>query len=74
MALLLRSLPTSAVPATSPPLAPASVFDSTAIGQLEMELGNACTVRLKGTIDPKLLRVAIHAAGRLNGTGRGGRT
>jgi hypothetical protein len=29
-------------------------------------------VRLKGTVDPKLLRVAIRAAGRLGGTTQGG--
>ena len=41
-------------------------------GQLEIELANACVVRLKGAVDPKLLRIAIHAAGRLGGDGRGG--
>jgi hypothetical protein len=41
-------------------------------GQLEIELANACIVRIKGAIDHELLRVAIHAAGRLGGDGRGG--
>ena len=36
-------------------------------GQLEIELANACIVRLKGAVDPELLRIAIHAAGRLDG-------
>ena len=63
--------PASGNPASSPPFVPVSILDSTAIGQLEIELGNACTVRLKGTVDPQLLRVAIYAAGRLNGTGEG---
>ena len=63
--------PAIANPASNPPFVPVSILDSTASGQLEIELGNACTVRLKGAVDPKLLRVAIHAAGRLNGTGQG---
>ena len=41
-------------------------------GQLEIELANSCIVRLKGAVDPELLRVAIHAAGQLRGDGRGG--
>jgi transposase-like protein len=40
-------------------------------GQLEVELANACVVRLTGTVDPVLLRAAIRAAGRLGGQGRG---
>ena len=43
-----------------------------AAGQLEIELANACIVRLKGAVDPELLRIAIHAAGRIDGDGRGG--
>ena len=35
-------------------------------------LANDCVVRLKGAVDPELLRIAIHAAGRLGGDGRGG--
>ena len=42
------------------------------VGQLEIELANACIVRLKGAVDPELLRIAIRAAGRLGGDGRGG--
>ena len=51
---------------------PVSIRDAGAAGQLEIELANACIVRLKGTVDPELLRIAIHAAGRLDGDGRGG--
>ena len=40
-------------------------------GQLEVELANACVVRLTGSVNPVLLRVAIHAAGRLGDQGRG---
>ena len=40
-------------------------------GQLEIELANACVVRLKGAVDPELLRIAIHAAGQLGGHERG---
>jgi hypothetical protein len=41
---------------------PVSILDAGA-AQLEIELANACVVRLKGADDPELLRVAIHAAG-----------
>jgi transposase-like protein len=51
---------------------PVSIVDSSASGLLEIEFGNACTVRLKGAVDPQLLRVAIRAAGRLGGTTQGG--
>ena len=40
--------------------------------QQQIELANACIVRLKGAVDPELLRIAIHAAGRIDGNGRGG--
>jgi transposase-like protein len=51
---------------------PVSIVDSSAGGLLEIEFGNACTVRLMGAVDPKLLRVAIRAAARLGGTTQGG--
>jgi transposase-like protein len=51
---------------------PVSIVDASMDGLLEIEFGNACTVRLKGAIDPKLLRVAICAAGRVGGTTQGG--
>ena len=54
------------------PFLPVSILNAGAAGQLEIELANACVVRLKGTVDPELLRIAIHAAGRLGGAGQGG--
>jgi transposase-like protein len=52
---------------------PVSILDAAgAAGQLEIELANACIVRLKGAVDPELLRIAIHAAGRIGGDARGG--
>ena len=57
---------------STPAFLPVSILDVGASGQLEIELANACVVRLKGTVDPRLLRIAIHAAGQLGGDGRGG--
>jgi hypothetical protein len=51
---------------------PVSIRDAGAAGQLEIELANACVVRLKGAVDPRLLRIAIYAVGRLGGDRRGG--
>jgi transposase-like protein len=58
--------------ASTPAFLPVSILNPGAAGQLEIELANACIVRLKGTVDLELLRIAIHAAGRLDGDGRGG--
>ena len=58
--------------ASAPAFLPVSILDAGAAGQLEIELANACVVRLKGTVDPKLLRIAIRAAGRLGGNEQGG--
>jgi transposase-like protein len=58
--------------ASTPAFLPVSILHAGPAGQLEIELANGCIVRLKGTIDPELLRIAIHAAGRLGGDGRGG--
>ena len=58
--------------ASTPAFLPVSILDAGPAGQLEIELANACIVRLKGTVDPELLRIAIHAAGRLGGDQRGG--
>ena len=58
--------------ASTPAFLPVSILDAGRAGQLEIELANACVVRLQGAVDPKLLRIAIHAAGRLGGNGRGG--
>ena len=51
---------------------PVSILDAGPTGHLEIALSNACVVRLTGAVDPELLRIAIHAAGRLGGGGRGG--
>jgi hypothetical protein len=48
-----------------------SIIDSTAGAQLEIELTNACVVRLKGVIDPTMLQAAIAAAGELDGSREG---
>jgi transposase-like protein len=58
--------------ASTPAFLPVSILDAGAVGQLEIELANACIVRLKGAVDPELLRIAIRVAGRLGGEGRGG--
>jgi transposase-like protein len=58
--------------ASTPAFLPVAILPAGPAGQLEIELANACIVRLKGAIDPELLRIAIHAAGRLGGDGRGG--
>ena len=58
--------------ASTPAFLPVSIRDDGTTGQLEIVLANACVVRLKGAVDPQLLRIAIHAAGRLGGDGRGG--
>jgi AraC-like DNA-binding protein len=50
---------------------PVSILDPTADTQLEIELTNACMVRLRGVIDPALLQAAITAAGQLVGSGKG---
>lgn len=50
---------------------PVSILDPGAGAQLEIELSNACVLRLKGVIDPSLLETAIAAAGRLNGSLKG---
>lgn len=55
----------------APTFLPVSLLDDGPNGQLEIELANACVVRLKGAVDPALLRIAIHAAGRLGDHGRG---
>ena len=58
--------------ASTPAFLPVSILHAGPAGQLEIELANACIVRLTGAIDPELLRIAIDAAGRLGGDGRGG--
>jgi len=50
---------------------PVSILEPSAGTQLEIELANACVLRLKGVIDPSLLQAAIMAAGRLGGSREG---
>jgi hypothetical protein len=50
---------------------PVSLVDRRVGTHLEIELANACFVRLEGAIDPDLLQAAIAAAGQFNGSGRG---
>ena len=52
---------------------PVSIVTPAAAGELEIELANGCAVRLRGTVDPGLLQVAIEAVAQLDGSGRGGR-
>ena len=58
--------------ASTPAFLPVSILDGGAAGQLEIELANTCIVRLKGAVDPKLLRIAIRAAARLDSDGQAG--
>lgn len=55
----------------APSFVPVSILDSSTGSQLEIELANACVVRLKGAIDPALLQAAIVAAGQLDGSHQG---
>jgi transposase-like protein len=57
--------------APTPAFLPVSMLAAGPDGQLEIELANACVVRLKGSVDPVLLRAAIRAAGRLGDGGQG---
>jgi hypothetical protein len=69
-----KSVPGSAevsAPASIPPFVPVLVVDPSAGTALEIELANACVVRLKGPIDTSLLRAAITAAGELDGSRQG---
>ena len=58
--------------ASTPAFLPVSILHAGPAGQLEIELANACIVRLKGAVDPELLYIAIRAAGQLGGDRRGG--
>ena len=57
--------------ATAAHFVPVSLVDRRAGPHLEIELANACIVRLEGVIDSSLLQAAITAAGQLDGTSRG---
>jgi hypothetical protein len=50
---------------------PVSILEPAAGAELEIELINACVVRLKGVIDPPLLQAAITAAAQLDGPREG---
>ena len=50
---------------------PISITEPGAGAELEIELTNACMVRLKGAIDPLLLQAAITAVGQLDGSRQG---
>ena len=50
---------------------PVSILAPAASTELEIELTNACVVRLKGAVDPLLLQAAITAAGQLDGPNEG---
>ena len=50
---------------------PVAIVEPTTGAELEIELTNACVLRLKGVIDPALLQAAIMAAGRLDGSREG---
>jgi transposase-like protein len=54
------------------PFVPVSIVDPDAGTHLEIELANACVVRLRGVLSPRLLRAAIQAAGQLDGSRQGG--
>jgi hypothetical protein len=57
--------------ATAASFVPVSIIDRRAGTHLEIELANACFVRLEGEIDPSLLQAAITAAGQFDGSSRG---
>jgi hypothetical protein len=61
--------PTAAAPAH---FVPVSIVHPGADTHLEIELANACVVRLRGPLSPRLLRAAITAAGQLDGSRQGG--
>ena len=62
---------TSAAGTASANFVPVSIREPAAGTELEIELTNACVVRLKGVIDPPLLQAAITAAGKLDGSREG---
>jgi transposase-like protein len=58
---------------TNAPFVPVTLVERGSTAQLEIELGDICTVRVNGTVDPRLLRVAIRAAGQFGGAKQGAR-
>jgi Transposase len=65
--------PTSLTGAAGANFVPVSIIEPVASTHLEIELANACVVRLKGVIDFSLLQAAIAAAGQVGCPSRGGR-
>jgi transposase-like protein len=65
------AIPASRHAALAPNFVPVSIVDPGAGTQLEIELANACVLRLKGVIDPALLQAAITAVGELDGSRQG---
>jgi transposase-like protein len=53
------------------PFVPVSIVNPDADTHLEIELANACVVRFRGAISPRLLRAAITAVGSLGGSRQG---
>jgi hypothetical protein len=62
---------TSAVGTVSANFVPVSILEPAAGTELEIELTNACVVRLNCVIDPLLLQAAITAAGQIDGSHEG---
>jgi hypothetical protein len=62
---------TTSVVTTPANFVPVSILEPALGTELDIELANACVLRLKGVIDPLLLTAAIAAAGRLAGSHEG---
>ena len=69
---LPQSPPAAAAPGRAAGFVPVSIKSDGAAVSLEIELANGCAIRLKGLIDPDLLRAAITSDGELDRPGRGG--
>jgi Helix-turn-helix domain len=69
---LRQSPPPAPAPGQAAGFVPVSIKSDGAAASLEIELANGCAIRLKGLIDPDLLRAAITSAGELDRRGRGG--
>jgi hypothetical protein len=67
-----QSPPAAPAPGRAAGFVPVSIKSDDAPASLEIELANGCAIRLKGLIDPDLLRAAITSAGELDRPGRGG--
>jgi len=63
--------PIASADSAVPNFVPVSVIDPGAGTVLEIELTNACVVRLRGVIEAPLLQAAIASAGQLEGSRQG---